>query len=294
MGSLYIGIILLFRVAQHICNKKTSNRLTAPTMLLKYCSFRNLLSAFFGIILILFSGNGFKCDLTTFFISLFSGLMLTASTGLGLVVLKSGTVALSSMFGTAGMLIPCIAGIFLFNEPMSLGQCGGMLVFFVAAYLLISSSKKIYNGFSLKTFLLLLGVLFAEGFTMLSQQLFAYLRPNGDVSVFSFLSFGTSGIIMTAASFFTPKTKENNSNVKLTSDVFILGTILSVAVFLINQFATLAAAIVQPVVLFTFINGGSTIIGSVVAAIFFKEKMTAKSIIGIILGVIALIIIKIL
>lgn len=292
MGAIYIGIILLCRVAQHLCNKQTSNRITTPSLLLKYCTFRNLLSAVLGLAVIIIAGNGFNCDLTTVLISIFSGLMLTASTWLGLAVLKNGTVALSSMFGTAGLLIPCIAGIFLFDEPMSLGQWCGIMLFFVAAYLLISSSKEIYKGFSLKTFLLLLGVMLSEGFTMLSQQLFANLKPDGDVTVFSFLSFGTLGVIMLVVSFFTPSAPDTDGNGRLTPTVLALGTVLSVAVFLINQFATKAAAVVQPVVLFTFINGGSTIIGSIVAAVFFKEKLTPKSILGIILGVGALIIIK--
>ena len=68
--------------------------------------------------------------------------------------------------------------------------------------------------------------------------------------------------------------------------------VLSTAVFIINQLATLATAIVSPVILFTFINGGSTIIGAVVAALMFKEKFATRSVTGIVLGVLALIIIK--
>ena len=70
------------------------------------------------------------------------------------------------------------------------------------------------------------------------------------------------------------------------------GSVLSACVFIINQLATLATAFVPPVILFTFINGGSTIIAAVVAAIVFKEKLTVKSITGIVLGVASLIIIK--
>ena len=67
---------------------------------------------------------------------------------------------------------------------------------------------------------------------------------------------------------------------------------MSVAVFIINQLATLSTAIVPPVILFTFINGGSTIIGAIVAAVCFHEKLTLRSITGIILGVLSMIIIK--
>ena len=75
-------------------------------------------------------------------------------------------------------------------------------------------------------------------------------------------------------------------------NVLAFGAVLSVAVFIINQFATLAASIVPSVVLFSFINGGSTIIGAVVAAIFFKEPLNFRSIFGITLGISSLILIK--
>lgn len=54
----------------------------------------------------------------------------------------------------------------------------------------------------------------------------------------------------------------------------------------------MAAATISPVILFTFINGGSTIIGAIVAAAVFKEKLTVKSVVGILLGIISLVVIK--
>ena len=292
MGTAYISIILLCRVAQHLCAKRSSNRVDNLSCFFKYGAFRHILSGILGLLLILITGNGFRCDLLTFAISLFSGIMIDASTGLGLAVLKSGTVALSSMFGTAGLLIPCIAGIVLFDKPMSAGQWFGVILLFVAAYFLITSSSKIYSGFSFKTLLLLLGVMLSEGFTMLAQQMFAFYVSEGDVSVFSFLSFGTVGILMLLISFFIPKKQENSSNSRLTPELLGLGTVLSVAVFVINQLVTIAAEVVSPVILFTFVNGGSTIIGAVVAAVFFQEKLTLRSIAGIMLGVLSLVIIK--
>lgn len=292
MGSIYIAIILMCRVAQHLCNKRTSNQVNGLTCFLKYGAFRNILSGILGLLLIIVAGNGFKCNTLTLLISMFSGLMMVFSTGFSLATLKNGTVALSSMFSTAGILIPCIAGVFLFDKPISAGQIFGVLLFFIASYFLLSSSKKIYSGFSIKTFFLLIGLMLTEGFTMLSQQAFAFYIPDGDVSVFSFLSFSTLGVIMLAAIPIMSKTAKQDESSHLTHSLLFLGTILSIAVFIINQLATLASSIVPPAILFTFINGGSTIIGSIVAALCFKEKFTVRSVIGIVLGVVALIIIK--
>lgn len=291
---IYIFIILLCRVAQHLCSKRASGEVDTLYGFFGYSAYKNFLSAVLGASLIIIAGNGLKLDAKTLLISTFSGLMLGASSCLGLAALKGGTVALSSMFGTAGLLVPCFAGIFLFDKPMSIGQWIGILMFFVAAYFLISSSSEIYNGFSLKTFFILVGVMFAEGFTMLSQQLFAEYVPDGDVSVFSLFSFGIAALISVIFTLIFGMKESSNAEKKspLSKRLLVLGFVLAVAVFIINQLATIAAKTVPPVVLFTFINGGSTIIGSVIAALCFKEKFSVKSVFGILLGVASLIIIK--
>lgn len=292
MGTIYIGIIMLCRVAQAFCNKFASNNVNGTGCFLKYTAYRNLLSGMLGLILILIAGTGFKFNASTVFISLLSGVSLACSTILGIVALRNGTMALTSIFGTAGLLIPVIAGVFLFDTPISIGQCLGIILFFVAAFLLISSSRKIYTGFSFKTLLLLIGVLLAEGSTMLAQQMFAFYVPDGDVSVFSLFSFGIPGICLLLYVLVNTKKYSADSNAKLTPKLLGLGAILSVAVFIINQLATLAASILSPAVLFTFINGGGTIISTIVAALVFKEKITLKSALGVILGIAALLIIK--
>lgn len=290
MGTIYISIIMLCRVAQHLCNKGTSNCVTNKEIFLKYGAYRQIFSAILGVLLIVVAGNGFRCDIPTIIISTFSGLSLIISMACSISFLKVGTVALSSLFGTAGLLVPCVAGIFLFDEPMSVGQWLGVGLFFVAAYFLIGSSQRVYCKLSVKSFLVLLSIMLSNGMTMLAQQMFTAYVPDGDVSVFSFLSFGIVGVILLIVSIITEKEKTEKN--KLSPKLIGMGAVLSVAVFIINQLATLATAFVPPVILFTFINGGSTIIGTIVAAICFKEKLTGRSVTGVLLGVLSLIIIK--
>ncbi len=292
MATLYIIIILLFRVVQAFYNKSSSNEIKNIPMLIGYNAYKHTISATLGLLLIIIAGNGFKINLLTVIIALFSGLSLFASSFCGIYAMKSGTVCLSSIFGTAGMIIPIIAGVLLFNKPVSTMQFVGLVIFFVAVYLLIGASKKIYENFTYKTLLLLIGVLISNGCTMFAQQLFTTYVPDGDVSVFSFISFGIIAImsaIIYKSSTTTPKAKEEN---RLNKRLLTCGIALATAVFVINQFATISTKLISPIILFTFINGGGTIISTIVAAIVYKEKISKKSAIGIILGVVSLIIIK--
>lgn len=290
MGTLYIGVILLCRVAQHMTNKKISNEMKGLPMFIGYGAYRQLLSAFFGIILIVIGRSALTLDKNTLIISVFSGLMLVLSMFCGIYAMKSGTVALVSMFSTAGLIVPCISGVFLFDEKISAMQWVGVAVFLLSAYLLIGSSKYIYKNFSAKTVVLLIACLVSEGGTMLAQTIFARCVPDGNVSVFSLFSFLIPGIILLImALVIHPK---NRDEMHMSKTMWGCGVVLALCVFVINQLATLASRFVSPVILFTFINGGSTIIGAVVAALFFKEKLTVRSVAGVIIGVVSLVIIK--
>ena len=52
-------------------------------------------------------------------------------------------------------------------------------------------------------------------------------------------------------------------------------------------------ALVSPVVLFAFINGGGTLIATVVAALLYREKLTPTSTAGVLLGIASLVCIKV-
>ena len=297
-ATLFIGIILVCRVVQAIFNKQSSNEVDNVRMLVVYSTYRMAISAVLGLVLLFAAGNGLRFDWKTVLIATFSGVMLFLSGACSIFCMKSGTVSLDSMFGTAGMLIPMLAGIFLFDQPVRPLQWAAVALFFVAAWLLVRSSKRTYANFSIRTVLLLAGSLISNGCTMLAQQLFTQLVPDGDVSAFSFLSFGVLALLGGAATLLmlakgraAGTTKP--ADFRLSRKLLLCGLALAVAVFVINQLATLSTALVSPVVLFAFINGGGTLIATVVAALLYREKLTPTSTAGVLLGIASLVCIKV-
>jgi drug/metabolite transporter (DMT)-like permease len=289
MGSFYISIIMLMRVVQSLCGKQTSMLMPkGVNPYIKYLTAYNLFAAAFSLISLL-TGDITIPDIKTIAISSVSGMFLAAACILNIIAMKMSSMALNSMFATAGLLVPCIAGIFLFGEPMSIMQWIAIIPFFISAYLLIGASSKNVK-FTPKTMLILIASLISNGMTMLMQKLFVYCVPGGNVSVFSLFTFAVPaaiGIIAVLAGSFLPHEKK-----PLDKKLFIFGAILAFAVFIINQFATLAASFISSAVLFTLINGGATIIAALVGAIVYQEKLTPRSIVGIAVGVASLICIK--
>lgn len=315
MPWLYITVVLLMRIVQSVFIKTNSKLVPKNSICyLKYTSFYIGCASIPAFILFIINGTqetlGLYFGQTLIYASI-SGVALAITCFCSLYALSSGTIVLSSLFGTAGLIVPSIAGIFLYNEHLSVWQYIAIIVFILGAYFLVGNSKTVYGKFSIKTLFVLLINLIMNGVTMLAQTMFARNLPEGNVSLFSFLSF-FSGVVVLAIVLLLfiyiynvkgkmdNKTSEkdfvlmpsNADEIKLPSKVFLGATFLAIAVFLINQLVTLSAGMISPIVLFSITNGGATIISAVVGAVMYKEKFTTESVLGIVLGVGALILIK--
>lgn len=281
------------QVIQAIFSKLSSKETENIVQTVKYTAYQYTVSALLGLVLLLTDISGIKIDLPTIAIALLSGISLFFSTFFTIYGMKSGTVSLVSMFSTAGLLVPIIAGAFMFKQPVSLVQWVGIVLFFLSAWLLIKSSENTYDGFNFKTFLLLIGAMLSNGLTMLAQQMYTHYVPGGNISLFSFLSFGAVTIFGVPTALSMGRSEKNTDLDKnLSKTLYICGFALAVAVFVINQFATSLTALLPSVFLFTFINGGGTIISTLVAAAMYKEKLSLYSILGVIIGLSSMIIIK--
>lgn len=294
---IYIVIILLMRVVQHVFNKRSSNEITGNRMFLKFLTIRQLISAIPALILVALSAGGLaqlKADGLTLLLSLMMAVTLALSTFAGIMSMKSGTMVLSSLFSMAGLFVPCIAGVFLFDEKISLLQVGGLAVFIFSAYLLIGCSRKLYSNFSVKTLLLLLLGMLANGTTMLIQKLFAYYVPQGSAGVFNFYGFFFSAALSLVlyTVFSIKKDGLGEKDARISGKLLLAGVALSVAVFVISQCATVASATIPSVILFPVGDGGGMIICAVVSALMYGEKLTKNAVIGLILGTLSLIIIN--
>ena len=292
IALIFISIIMIVRVFQNLSNKYSSDLL--PKRLFDrifYFMLMNCLATVFSVFYLFGIKEKIFINVPILIISGISGIALTISIVLGLLAMESGAMALCSLFSNAGLIIPCIAGIFLYNEILSVAQIFGLILFFISSYLLISSTKNIYTTFSFKTIHLLIGSLIFNGLTMLSQTMFTYYIPNGNISVFSFFTFAIPTGLISIMLLFEGIFQKCNMP-KLPSRLYWYGAVGAVCLFIINLLVTEATKIVSSIVLFTLLCGGNTIIAAIIGVLIFKEKLSAKGINSLALGVISLIIIK--
>lgn len=287
----FIFIIMCMRVIQSIFNKRTA--LIMPNGIrpyILYIAVSDLFAAFFSLITLVLSGSFSGFNLQAFLIAACSGSFLALGSYSGIKALMSGTMVLSSIFSTAGIIIPCILGIFFFGESLSVIQCVCMTAVILSAVMLIDSNKKLKGTFSFKALIYLLLSFLTNGMVMFCQKLFGYLQPEGNVSLFSLLTFLIPSAVLFIVLLFMPRSEKSAE--KLPKKMYLYITYLSFAVFVIQQLVTLITPVMSSALLFTLVNGSATVIAAIVGAIMYKEKITVKSFFGLVIGITALIIIK--
>ena len=289
---IFLIIILLLRVPQNFSSKKTSGLVTNSQSYFLYGTYSYTLAGLIAFVMLLFDGmSGFS--LPAVGISALGAVSLAVSLFCSIEALKSGVMVLAAMASSAGLLLPCIAGIFMFNEPMKPMQFIGIALLIFSGWLLIGYSKEQTGSFTPRTLLLLIGSMLSNGSVMLAQKMFSKYLPDTSVSIFSFLTFGLIGIGMFIG--LVPSLLSQRGRAKIAAvpkPVFLYGTISSIILLAINQLATLAGRNVPSAIMFPINDGGATIITAITAAIFFKEKLTVRSVCGLILGIGSLIVIN--
>ena len=289
----YFLIILLLRLPQNIFNKRSSGIVRGAPAYFAYGAYRYLLSGGMALVLLLFAGGFSGVSLKALAISAIGAVALGSNLFFGLEALKSGAMVLSSMAGSAGLLLPCVFSIFMFDEPMSLMQLFGILLLIFSGWLLIGYSKKLKGSFTPRTMLLLIGSMLSNGFTMVAQKMFSKYLPDVSVSVFSFLAFGLVGVGMCVGLVPQLTKKEKREEIKkLPKALWFYGAGLSTILLIINQLATIAAKVIPSAIMFPINDGGATIITALTGAVVFKEKLTARSVAGLALGIASLIVIN--
>ena len=291
--TIIFVIFFVCRVIQYTFLKRTSTKIEGRTQLLTYTAFQYLISAVLSIFLLSDFKRIFSVSPVGMAISVLGGSAMFCSSLCSMTALKNGVqLVLSSLFSSMSILIPTVASVFLFQEAMSIWQMVGVVALLYAAYLLLGITRATYQNFSLKGSLLLLGLFLADGLTMLAQKCYPYYEPMADTVVYTFLAFGTAFVLTAVMSGVDMVKEKTNVFRVLHKDLVVGGSVLATMLFAIMYLGVLAVPLVSAVVLYSLVAGGTLIIAFLVGAIIFKEPVTRRNIIGLLISVLALVLIN--
>ena len=295
MGYLFLLIALAAGAAKGYCGKKTGDYVNEYKDAMLANSIRMILCILIGLGTVA-AGSGINAlavNRTTLLITLLSGAANSAFLVLWLIAVKKGAYMMLDVFCMIGILIPIVGCAVFFGEKIGLNHVIGFAILLIAVCIMCSYNNSIKTKITFSSLILLLLCGISNGFSDFSQKLFVKLSDSVPISVFNFYTYVFSAVILVCCYFFFTHTSKDKKPMNI-KPILVYIPIMSVCLFLYSYFKTLAAHYLPSAQLYPLAQSGALILSSLMSAVFFHEKLTAKCIIGIVISFAALIIINVL
>jgi len=299
MGYLFIFLALLMGATKGYCGKKTSGVISTLPATMMFNSVRMLICIPIGLLFVLvYTGTltSLKVSGMDLVISALSGIATSAFVVSWILAVRKGAYMMVDVFLTLGVIVPVALCAVFFGEAVKWNQILGIAMLVGATYIMCSYSNTIKEKISPKTYLLLLFSGIANGLTQFAQKWFLYQEGHAHVSVFNLYTYVFSSVVLLVC-FMIASRKDKSGITELTSNVKRLSVyvvIMSLCLFLHSLFSTMAGGRLDASQVYPLMQGGGLTLSMIMSAVLFKEKITVRCIVGILITFAALLIINLL
>ena len=295
MGYLFLFLALLAGLIKGYCGKRTSGCTSGLREALAANTVRMVLCVLVGFVLIWAQDDLGQLVISgkTLGISALSGVATAVFVVSWLLAVKQGAYMLVEVFLMLGVLIPMALGKLLFGETIRPIQWVGMGVLLVATLIMCSYSSAQKQKLTAAAMVLLVLCGVGNGMADFSQKLFVRTQPEVPVSVFNFYTYVFSGIVMATAFFLLGK-GSGTPILQTVKKIVLYIAIMAICLFANSYFKTLAATKLDSAQLYPLNQGAALILSMGMSALFFREKVTPKAILGIALAFAGLLVMNVL
>ena len=295
MGYVYLLVALLAGATKGYCGKKTSSYTPRFKDAVFANGIRMVVCVLIGFIILAVSGNlsALAFSPQALLIAALSGVSSAVFVVLWLVSVKKSAYMMVDIFLLMGTFIPLICSNVFFGEAVTLTQWIGLLVLFAAVCLMCSYNNAIKEKLTFSAFALLLLCGAASGVADFSQKLFVKQIEGGNAAAFNLYTYVFAAAVLAIALALLPKAGEPMAQ-SARKKIFVYIPIMAVCLFLNSFFKTLAAQYLDAVLLYPLNQGAALILSTLMAVALFKEKLTVKAVVGILLAFVGLLIINLL
>jgi len=295
MGYFYLALVVLVNVTKGYCGKRTSGYLTESKDALRASLMRMGLCILVGAVSVVFGTNPAECrpSLPLLLITALSGIATATNVVAWMLCVRKNSYMLTDVFSMLGLLIPIVLSNLLFREAIRPIQWCGLAFLILATLIMCSYNHSIKAKLTLSSLALLIINGSAAGLTDFSQKLFVKTLPDVPAEVFSFYTYIFAALAMLIAFAFF-KSEPNRTEKTNFTRIFWYIFVMAVCLFANSYFKTLAAEELDAVLLYPLSQGAVMIFSAAMAALFFKEKITPKSITALCIAFVGLLLINVL
>ena len=300
IGYLFVAGALAAGITKGYCGKKTSGVIRSTRATLLFNAVRMLLCIPIGLLFVLYAGaaGALLPDKITLLVSALSGVStaLFVVTWIGCV--RWGAYMMVDVFVTLGIILPMFLSAVCFGEQIRTVHLFGLVLLIFAAYMMCTYHKKLSDQpvkIEMRQYLLLLMCGASNGITQFSQKWFRY-ACDADISIFNFYTYIIAAAVLFLCVIFCTQTTSQAEKVSAASmrrlAVYVL--LMSVCIFLHSYCSTAAAGHLPSYQLYPLMQGSALILSMLMSAICFGERITVRSIIGIVSAFAAMLCINLL
>lgn len=290
MGYLLLSFALFAGLAKGYVGKLTSTKVEYFKDALFVNIIRCFLCGVLGFFVVVFQNGfgAFSLTLTEFIICVFSAIFNSMFCVAWLYAYKNEAYMFLSVFTMLGSIVTGILGLVVYNEPISTYKIIGMVLLVVAVYIMSLYNNAIKGKITLSGLITLiiggLGTTLAD----FSQKVYR-AETTGVSSKFTFYTYVIAFIVQ----FLVWLAIKNQGSQKqpsfLKSKKYIVFYVIYSIFLYINLLSkTIASSTIPASQMYPLLQGANLILSAVMAAVLMKERLNTKSIISIIIALVAI------
>lgn len=295
LGYIFLSVSLLAGGAKGYFGKKTGGLIRGYKDSILANILRMLLCTAIGFLVVLIGGNVSRLAVTPelLLISALSGVSTSVFVVTWLVSVKKSAYMMLDVFLMLGVLVPILLGKALFEESVTLLQWCGIAVLILSAIIMCSYNNSIKEKLTVPSVLTLLLCGTANGVTDFSQKLFVKRFAEVPIAIFNVYTYiFSSATLLLCYLILSPK--QENVQKPVFRKLFGYIGLMAVCLFAASYFKTAAAQYLDSALLYPLSQGAGLILSSAMSAVLFREKLTAKCLIGLAIAFIGLLMINVL
>lgn len=227
------------------------------------------------------------------FSSLLSGGSAAVLAVAWLFAVRRAAYVLMDVFMMLGVFVPLSLSALLFDEHLALFDLCGVFMLVIAVLLMCSYQGKTLGRLDPTSLLLLAVCGLANGTADFSQKLFVQYAEGIPVSVFNFYSYTAASLLVGIVTLFVAwrgrheREDATGASVRARS-LYLYVAVMAVCLFVNSYFKTLAAGRLTAVVLYPMTQGLSLITSAGMSALLFREKVTPRVVLALLLAFLSL------
>ncbi|MBE6696113.1 MAG: hypothetical protein E7587_06625 [Ruminococcaceae bacterium] len=294
MPYLFLTLALIGGLIKGFAGKKVSHDVTNLHDGFIVNTVRTLFCAAIGFLVAVSQVgiSGFALTPAAFLVCLVSSVFMALFAISWLYAYKSEAYVFLSVFTMLASVITGILGRIVYGDELKLTRILGFVILFLAIYIMSFYNKNVSGRITKKAAItLFLGTL---GVSLSDFMQKVYTKESlGEASVFTFYTYFLMLIPQIAVILiFNAKKAEKNPSL-LDKRHIIIFFIMSAALYLNVLTKTFAVRDIPATQMYPTLQGANLIFSAILASLLFKEKITLKSVLGIAVALIAVVLMNI-